>query len=178
MRRAALQELARQAATLAEAGSWAPCSTLGGAAAYQAIARQAAGALAGSSGCRPASTAAAAAAQPWLRGLHSQAAGQLACQQQLAAPGWRPYSQQEQQRRGAAAQAAEAPASSGSSGLALSDSAVERLKELQAQVGAGCVGSVCVMYGMCTQLPLSTAVPPARTDSSPHHPPAQTYPTF
>lgn len=137
-RQAALQAGRLARATLVAAASWGPGSRaapmdLFNAAKYAAtISPAATGSLA---------AAAAAAAICWPRSLQAWAAKQQQQGGDIAAAGQHYNWQRHEQQRGMASAQAE-PSTSGSSeaagaaakGLAISDAAVQRLKELQAQV--------------------------------------------
>ena len=171
MRRQALRQaagLARQAGTLTELSSWAPCLAL----CERHMASGTCGASQGASAPQhptAAATTAASFAGPWRlaqRRLHSWAARQWPSRRQdvclAQAQTDQPW-QQQQQQRALSAQAEPSSASSASEaaaasdGLTLSDAAVERLKELQAQVGAGTLHAAAL-----TGLPLCLAgTPPA-----------------
>jgi iron-sulfur cluster assembly accessory protein len=136
--------LARQAptATLAETGV---CASLGGATALVQVTAAQAAPLAA---CRAA--AAAAASQPWRRGLHAWAARLPAATCTAALPLLRGRCLNQQ--RAASAQVAEAASSaaSSSSGLTISDGAVERLKELSAKSSGAVLLRVTVEGGGCS----------------------------
>lgn len=159
-RQAALQAGRLARATLVAAGNWGPGSTAAAmdiATVGACATSRATAAVAGFQ--TTAAPAGAAAAILWQRGL--QAWAQRQQQQQsgpLSAAGQGPYVQQQQgQRRGVASAQAEPSTSSSneaaadaSNGLGISDAAVQRLKELQAQVSWS-LPSGCVYFGAQSQ---------------------------
>ena len=189
--------LAKQAATLAEAAGGAPGSssvaeTLAASSSsfLESLARsQTAGLVSAGRGCHTAAAAARQQQQPvWQqaqqRGLRAWAVQQGTSQHLVAAAASAASHSSAaaaapwhcQQQRSFSAQAEPAPSSSSNSfstdGLTLSDAAVERLKELQAQVGGvrcllvSCCGPIscrCLHPSHCAanKLPLPSAHPHA-----------------
>lgn len=154
MRRQAARQAAGLArATLSEADCCAPSTA--GISSRRAAASVWTGATGRATGfrCLTAAATPAAAAALWQRGLHSWVGQQGSAAQALTAASSRAACQQQQQQRGMASAQAEpsaAPSSSSDVGLALSDSAVQRLKELQAESSEPVVLRLTVEGGGCS----------------------------